>query len=95
MARMHNKYMHKPLKSNGAPASERLVTFEDEICIAYALYDAGCVPCWSHDYADNLICGFGDSPHGFQYELVVADPQDISKGIVPWNDVKVHLEIYK
>lgn len=89
-----DKYM--PFESNRMPNGEkRLITFEDEICIAYALFDAGYEPMWSHDYADNLICGFGDSPHGFKYELVVADPQDISKGIVPWVEVKRNLEIYQ
>lgn len=74
---------------------KRLITFEDEVCIAYALFDAGFEPCWSHDYADNLICGYGDGGSGFKYELVVADLQDSSKGIIPWAEVKGKLEIYK
>jgi hypothetical protein len=91
-----DKYMRRPFDSRHMPnGDKRLITFEDEICIAYALYDAGFVPYWSHDYADNLICGFGDSPSGFRYELVVADPQDISKGILPWDQVKGKLEIYR
>lgn len=91
----NKEYKYVPFDPKRMPNGEpRLITEEDEICIAYALYDAGFVPCWSHDYADNLICGFGDSPYGFRYELVVSDPQDISSGIVPWEQVKRNLEIY-
>jgi hypothetical protein len=89
-----DKYV--PYDPNRMPSGEkRLITFEDEICIAYALFDAGFAPMWSHDYADNLICGYGDAPGGFKYELMVADLQDSSKGIVPWLEVKRNLEIYR
>lgn len=89
-----DKYV--PFNPNSMPnGDKRLITFEDEICIAYALFDAGFEPCWSHDYSDNLICGYGDSPHGFKYELVVTDCEDISKGILPWSEVKGKLEIYR
>lgn len=89
-----DKYV--PFNPNNMPNGEkRLITFEDEVCIAYALFDAGFEPMWSHDYCDNLICGYGDSVGGFKYELVVADLQDSSKGIVPWAEVKGKLEIYK
>lgn len=89
-----DKYV--PFDPNRMPNGEkRLVTFEDEICIAYALYDAGFAPYWSHDYADNLICGYGDAAGGFKYNLVPVDDQDISKGIMAWPEVKRNLEIYQ
>lgn len=89
-----DKYV--PFNPNSMPNGEkRLITFEDEVCIAYALFDAGFEPCWSHDYADNLICGYGDSVGGFKYELLVHDLHDISQGIIPWEAVKRNLEIYK
>lgn len=86
------QFVSTDLMPNG---DKRLITFEDEICIAYALYDSGVEPMWSHDYADNLICGYGDSYGGFKYELMVADLQDSSKGIIPWEIAKRNLEIYQ
>jgi len=62
--------------------------FDDCMCIAYALYDAGFVPAWSSDIAENIICGYGDSPTGFKYELLVNHTADDGYEIVPWPAVK-------
>nr|DAF93554.1 MAG TPA: hypothetical protein [Myoviridae sp. ctshb19] len=61
---------------------------QDQMAIAYALYDAGFPPAWTFDITGALICGYGDCVHGFRYELMPVDDENISKGIVPWADVK-------
>ena len=65
-----------------------LVTPDDKIHIAYALYDAGFPFCWTRCVCDQLVAGYGDCASGFRYELVVRDPQNISAGIVPWDEAK-------
>lgn len=65
-----------------------LLTPDDKIHIAYALYDAGYPACWMRCICDRLVAGYGESVHGFRYELVVRDPQNIKAGIVPWDEAK-------
>lgn len=55
----------------------------DRIAVAYALYDSGCVPSWSSNVADQLIAGFGELDHDFEYPLYLIDGE-----IQPWADVK-------
>jgi hypothetical protein len=66
--------------------------FDDCMCIAYALYDAGFTPAWSSDLSESIICGFGDTPFGFKYELLVKHTEDDGFEIVPWPDVKAAMD---
>ena len=66
-----------------------LLSADDRVAIAYAMYDAGFTPCWSHDVCDSLIAGYGDCMMGFRYELVVDDERGTADArIVPWAEVK-------
>ena len=62
-----------------------LLTFADKEAIAYALYDAGCQPLYSSDYANSTICGFGDGNGYFEYQLVYDEEEN---KVIPWELVK-------
>jgi hypothetical protein len=61
-----------------------LLTLDDKEAIAYALFDSGCVPMTSTNYADEIIRGFGDGDGYFEHQLVCDEKGEI----VPWPIVK-------
>ncbi len=61
-----------------------LLTLDDKEAIAYALYDSGCVPMTSTNYADEIIRGFGDGDGYFENQLVCDEKGEI----IPWAIVK-------
>jgi hypothetical protein len=61
-----------------------LLTLDDKEAIAYALYDSGCVPMTSTNFADEIIRGFGDGDGYFENQLVCDEKGEI----IPWAIVK-------
>lgn len=59
--------------------------YEDQQAVAYALYDAGFPPEWSHNMADMLTAGYTCNDYGsFVYPLSLYEDGTV----VPWEKVK-------